>query len=131
MTCPVIQDWLFAREMLRRLGFSPDELFFVVSASGKIVDRASGLVTVAGGPVIGLTLRAQDKEFNWTIGATELALADIEAAYAKACDEWNGSNPDLDGDLKALRESRPFQERIGLAAALVERGFTFRRPVWS
>lgn len=127
-TDPIIQEWLYAREVMRRLGFTPDELFFVVSTSGKILDRDTGVVTDHGGPIIALVLRAQGKEFSWTIGATKLLAREIESAYRKACDDWNGAPVDLPAQDAAFRSSKSYEMAMDLMLALKSRGFSFVEP---
>lgn len=130
MTDPAIQEWLYAREVMRRLGFTPDELFFVVSTSGKVKCSDSGVISDHGGPIIALVLRAQGREFSWTIAATKLPAGEIEEFYRKAVDDWNRAAFDI--DLKRLdsdwRASRPYAMRLELAAALHAKGFLFGIP---
>lgn len=123
MIDPTLQEWLYAREIMRRLGFTPDELFFVVSTSGKVLDRSTGVVTDHGGPIIGLVVRAQGKEFTWTIGATKLPIREIEPAFMKACETWNAASMGIDADDSAFRASRAYAQRIDLVEALRARGF--------
>jgi hypothetical protein len=126
MIDPTLQEWLYAREIMRRLGFTPDELFFVVSTSGKVLDRSTGVVTDHGGPIIGLEVRAQDKEFSWTIGATKLPIREIEPAFMKMCDAWNERTVDVDAEDGALKASHSFAQRLDLLATLRARGFSFQ-----
>jgi hypothetical protein len=124
MTDPAIQEWLYAREVMRRLGFTPDELFFVVSTSGKVKCADSGVISDHGGPIIALVLRTQGREFSWTIAATKLTAGEIETAYRKACDEWNSAEVDLDAEDSTFRASHPYAMRMELLMALRAKGFT-------
>jgi hypothetical protein len=117
---PTIREWLYAREMLRRLGFSPDDLFFAVAPSGNVLTL--GQPMTIGTPVITLELRAQGKTFEWTIGPTAVPLAKLEAAYRDACALWNAGSDAAVFDAE-FRSSRPMQRKVGLGAALREKGF--------
>ena len=115
-----LREWLYAREMLRRLGFSADDLFFAVAPDGKVA--TPGQPTTPGVPVIGLELRAQGKTFRWTIGPTTVPLADLEAAYRAACTLWNaGTDAEM---LEAeFYSSRSMRQKVDLLMALQEKGF--------
>lgn len=119
---PTIRDWLYAREMLRCLGFSPDELFFAVAPDGNIA--LPGELPILGMPVIILELRAQGRQFRWTIGQTAVPLADLDAAYEAACALWNAGT-DVAGFDAEFETSWPMQQKVGLVAALHEKGFVW------
>jgi hypothetical protein len=55
---PLIKEWMFARDILRRLGFQPEDLFFLVQKSPLGGD----------GIEVMLVLKTQDRQFNWGIG---------------------------------------------------------------
>jgi len=117
---PTIREWLYAREVLRRLGFSPDELFFAVVPDGKIV--TPGQPMTPGVPVVVLELRAQGKQFRWTIGPTAVPLADLEAAYEGACALWNSGSDAASFDAE-FGSSQPMRQKVHLLATLREKGF--------
>lgn len=117
---PTIRDWLYAREMLRRLGFSPDELFFAVAPNGNVSTPPE--LPILGVPVIVLELHAQGRQFRWTIGQTAVPLADLEAAYKAACELWNSGSDAASFDAE-FRASDPMQQKVALVATLREKGF--------
>lgn len=120
-TDPTIRDWMYAREMLRRLGFTPDELYFEVAPSGVVVNTVTGEKKDLGGPIISLTILRGEQRFAWTIGATALPLATIEDAYRNACERWNLHTSEW--SLAEFRASRPMREATNLIVALREKGF--------
>lgn len=107
---PTIRDWLYAREMLRRLDFSPDNLYFVIASDDD------------GTPMIVLELHAQGKTFRWTIGPTTVAVDDLQAAYEGACALWNAGT-DAPAFEAEFLSSTPMQSKVGLIAALRAKGF--------
>lgn len=122
MAHPIICEWLFARECLRRLGFAAEDLFFVVYLSGQLVEQ--GKVHDLGNPIIACVLRTQGKEFTWTIGAIDLPVEQITQEHAVACESWNdGRHSALNDD--AFFGSQAFANRFGLIHALVAKGIVF------
>lgn len=117
---PTIRDWLYAREMLRCLGFSPDELFFAVAPNGNIA--TPGELPIFGMPVIVLELRAQGRQFRWTIGQTAVPLADLNAAYKAACELWNAGTDASTFDAE-FSSSLPMHQKVLLVAELHAKGF--------
>jgi hypothetical protein len=122
---PTLREWMFAREVVRRLGFSPEEIFFAVYPSGILVDDA-GIAHDLKRPVIGLELRRGELTFKWTISPIDMAADEIQAAYEAACNAWN------DGGYPMAREefitSRPYQMAVPLMQALMAKGFGLRNP---
>ena len=84
---PTIRTWLYAREVMRRLGFTADELIFAINPSGRV--SHGDAETDYGQPVIFVRLEAQGKMFNWTIGPIDLPAEEIEPAMKVSCDVWN------------------------------------------
>jgi hypothetical protein len=117
---PTIRDWLYASEMLRRLGFSSEEIFFAVAPAGKVL--TPGQLPTLGGPVVVLELRAQGRTFRWTIGPTAVPLDDLEAAHRAACELWN-SGRDAASFEAEFPASDPMRQKISLLVALREKGF--------
>lgn len=118
---PTIRDWIYASEMLRRLGFSADEIFFAVAPDGNVASPDQPVPVRSGLPVVVLELRAQGKTFRWTIGQTAVALADLEAAHRDACAIWNGGT-DADALHAGFAASHPMQQKVGLLVALRAKG---------
>lgn len=120
-----VKDWLFAREIMRRLGFAPDEILFVVNPPGKQMIE-NGMIVSCDKLTIVLQVRAQGLEFNWTIGPTDVPDDQIQSHYERACHEWNSAcdSPDLD---LAFTSSAPFRARIALVQALHSKGFVLGR----
>ncbi len=121
---PTLLDWLFAREVLRRLGFTPEELFFACYPSGVIVE--DGVPVDLGAPIVSIEIRRGQLRFKWTIGTIDMTEAQIEAAFTAACHAWNaGDGPFSHAEFLA---SRPFQQAIPLMHALAAKGFTIKNP---
>jgi hypothetical protein len=116
---PTIRDWCYAREMLRRLGFTPDELFFAFQAAGKIVEN--GVERFFTKPTVFLRLATDGKEFTWTIGPVEIPADKVEEQYRRACDLWNEGLP-----VRLFFASRPFAVRWQLLEALAAKGIIMR-----
>lgn len=117
---PTIREWLYAREMMRRLGYQEDDLFFVVNPHG--IAAEDGQVVDFGKPTIYLVLRTQGKEFRWLIGPIDVPLKDIEAEYNKARDIWNAGPPEED---PGFRKSMAFKQSTALVRKLYDMGFRF------
>jgi hypothetical protein len=108
----VTDEFLAAREMLRTLGFTADELIFVIS--GKTCPYT-----------IGILLRTQGLEFTLPLGQADDA-DDAEHAYVAACNRWNdGTDED---NRRVLLESQAWTKRVELCAALVAKGFRWSEP---
>lgn len=121
---PTLREWLFAREMMRRLGFSADDLFFVVHSKGGVIFDDAGREVEIHKPFLSLVLKAQGKEFHWTIGPTDIPDHAIMKAYEEVCEVWNSGPPELfDGFLN----SRVFRQKVQLVTALHEKGFVVRQ----
>ncbi len=112
-------EWLYAREMLRRLGFTPDEIFFVVYPSGRLVVDGAGPINM-GAPIIALEVRRGSLVFKWTIGVMDVPAADIEPMFEQACDDWNAGRLD---DHQAFLRSKVMAQSVDLLVALRSKGF--------
>lgn len=107
----ILLHWLFAREALRRLGFSADELFFVVN------DK---LEESFGKPVIFVAALRDTRQFTWTIGIFDVPIDEIEPAYQRACTIWNVHANDF---TDAFEGWLARQRRVELLLALHGQGF--------
>jgi hypothetical protein len=122
-TDAVILEWLFAWEVMRRLGFPSAELFFLIAKPGTEVLQPDGsLAYVTTGTLITLHVIAQDKTFDWTIGETPLSPDEAIAAHGAAVSWW------LTLSLPEWRASGYFSSRVlasgpSVAMALVNKGF--------
>lgn len=116
---PVMLEWAYAREVMRCLGFLPDDLFFSVHphVEGVIVN---GEMIKVDKPVISLILRAQNKSFTWSIGTTDLSPDKIREAYEELCASWNAGGG---WSIEGFRASRPFQQKVAIIEALQAKGF--------
>lgn len=124
MISPIMLEWLFAREVVRRLGFAPDEIFFVVNDTGRV--QEGDRVVDLGMPVIGLQLVRGGLTFLWSIGGINLAPDRVHAAYERACALWNAGEIDVNhGDFLA---SRPARQAIRVMMALQAKGFRLGSP---
>lgn len=113
-----IREWLCAREVLRRLGFSADELFFSVYTSGQAIE--GGRVIDVDMPFITLEIVRPDKKFTWTIGAVKGTRDEIQAVYEAACEAWNNGGGPSHAEFIA---SRPVRQATNLIGALRRKGF--------
>lgn len=118
---PVIREWLFAREALRRLGFSADDLFFACQPAGRIIE--DGIPVLFDKPVILLILKTQGKQFAWTLGPVDLPVDQIEPAYHAACELWN--TPSNGWQVSGFENSLAFRHAVPLVKMLKDRGFVF------
>ncbi len=115
---PTVREWLFAREMLRRLGFSPDELFLAVHPTGKFLDEG-GRRRDLGRPTLFLRVEAQGRQWTWTIGPTDLPVDKIRDHFEAASVLWNAGGFEPDG----LLRSAVFAQKVELVSELQSKGF--------
>src|SRR5882672_2420967 len=115
---PVMLEWAYAREVMRCLGFLPDELFFAIHNPEGVI--LNGELIKTDETVVSLILRTQNKSFTWTIGTTKLSPADARTAYEELCSNWNDGE---EWSLNGFRASEAFQQKIALISALQDRGF--------
>lgn len=120
---PVVMDWIYAHEMLRRLNFTADELFFACGEPAGIIEDGE-VHDLPDGTLVQMVLKAQGLEFRWTIGSTLLSVEDTEKVYLSAAQWWRCLPADYPDD--GLRASRPFQQSVGLLLALKRKGFSIR-----
>jgi hypothetical protein len=116
---PIMLEWAYAREVMRCLGFLPDELFFAIDQSpeGVILD---GKLIKVDKAIVSLILRTQNKSFTWIIGTTDLSPARAREIYEELSVHWNtGEGWSLEG----FRASEAYQQKIALISALQDRGF--------
>lgn len=118
---PSMREWLFAREVMRRLGFSADDLYFACQPAGRVIEQ--GVAFELEKPVILLSLKAQGKQFTWTIGTVDIPVDKIEQAYIDACELWN--YPDTSWRDPLWIQSIAFQRKIELVTMLKSKGFVF------
>jgi hypothetical protein len=85
---PVVQNWFFAREMMRRLGFAAQDLFLGVHPAQR---HANGPKVT----LIGLVLRTQGKEIEWHVGIVEEPPEVLAPRYdAEWIPAWNANQVD-------------------------------------
>ena len=119
-----IRDWLYAREMVRRIGFGADDIFFAVHPTGWMIEN--GVEKKHNKPTVILRIQAQGLTFNWTIGTTEIPDEKIQEAFERACEIWNSTPDDPERD-HAFKTSIVFRQGVGLLQALKDKGFTIQR----
>jgi hypothetical protein len=120
---PMLLEWCFAREVVRRLGFTPDEIFFGCAPNGIVVEN--GKSRHFKQPVIAVELRRGGLTFIWTIGPIDLPVEEIQPAFEAACAAWNAGDVASMDDFK---KSRPFLQAVPLMLALQRKGFAIRSP---
>lgn len=131
-TDPTLLEWLFAWEAMRRLGFTADELFFVVNPPGYTLVHPDGAqhVSTSGCSLVSLAIRAQGKEFRVTIGETPLVGTELSRAHADACAWWQTDTTPI--ERTGYLASQVVREAPLLVIALQERGFALARSgAWS
>lgn len=75
----VLDETIGYHDMLRRLGFAADDLFFTVGTD--VGDTATG---------IGMTVRVRGHEVTFLAGLVAEPVPAIEAAWDAVVDRWNG-----------------------------------------
>jgi hypothetical protein len=121
----LIVEWAYAREVMRRLGFSADDLFFMVIRAPAVVHRETKDVTPINGLIVSLYLKAQGKEFQWVVGTTNMSKDKLQLEYERLCTEWN--NGIVGDDLQTFKKSKPFKQTERLIKALQDKGFVLGR----
>lgn len=89
---PVVQNWFFAREMCRRLGFPSECLYLGV--------HAAETPRCKGGTVIGLLIKIDAREIEWLIGVVDEDPQTVAARYdAEWLPAWNANqvDPSMEG----------------------------------
>jgi len=124
---PVMLDWCYAREVLRRLGFLPDELYFVALPAGGTHVDPDGSHNHYPHPMIGVEIRRGAQKFLWPIGLVEVPVAELEQMYEDACAKWNAGDPVFGGEIVFL-SSHPAQVTRELVAALRAKSFDVQGP---
>lgn len=113
---PLIKEWMFARDILRRLGFQPEDLFFLVQKNPH-----------GAGIEIMLVLKAQDRQFNWGIGIVPDELPHDHATWEVFYEQqmipaWNNKDATIWRD-EEFFASKAFACRIAVANAIMSKGF--------
>ena len=119
---PVIKEWLFARELVRRIGFTPDEIFFACFPSGRTI--RDDVITDHPHPVIGLELKRGDLTFRWMIGPVAMPADEIRRDYEAAVEAWNAG---LVPSQEEFRASNAYRQAIPLMVALKDKGFVLAK----
>lgn len=117
---PTIKEWLFEREVMRRLGFTPDEIKFEAYESGKVtgsVEQDFGM------PVIGVLVQRGERVFRWLTGPVPMTPIELRAAYDVAVKAWNDGAVDPDGT--GFEQSCARRDVVQVATALMAKGFKF------
>ncbi len=118
---PVIKEWAYAREVMRRFGFPADDLYFHVSDAGTVT--LDGVDYKVNRLVVSLVLNSQDKTFVWTIGLSNLpSKEEVHEAYLRLCETWN-SQKDESEFMEAFEKSDSYKQTVPLAKALHDKGF--------
>lgn len=98
-------------EMVRRLGFLPDDIYAMF----------------ANGGVIFLVLKTQGKQFSITIGPWRSGEQSFKTAWETAAPAWNEGMTDQER-LECLESSEAFHDVISLIHALDKKGITCPEP---
>ena len=122
---PTLREWLFAREMMRRLGFSADDLYLIIDPPGRKF-LEDGTPVVLKRPLITLQLRHQGKQFNWTVGPTDVPDSELIKTYEEMCEFWNNSS--REECMKEYQKSEAYKMRHQLLHALAKKGIWVQEP---
>lgn len=115
---PVIRQWAFAREMLRRLGFAAADLYMSTTP----VCGKNGVVDPAR-TAIGLVLKTQDKQLEWMIGWVDATPDRVATYYDELVDTWNQGGFDLVGGYDVFTSSWAMSNGIEVMLVLRKVGF--------
>ena len=121
---PVVLDWIYGHEMMRRLNFTADEIFFACGRPDSYAEGEEQIEIPKNHTLVQLVLKAQDLEFRWTIGSTPMSVEDTEKMYLTASQWWRSLPADYPID--KFKASRPFAQSVGLLLALKRKGFAIR-----
>jgi len=111
-----LREWLWAWEVLRRLGFQGDELHFIHGPPGRYSEDGGRTFKVSELPLIAIEARRRGQRFTWVIGGTTIPEDKISEMYEAACDAWN--NGSIEGmTMDDFKKSASFKN--GTAALLV------------
>lgn len=122
---PAMAAFLYAREALRRLGFSADDIFAEISTKGGDVVMPTGEHIVTTKPVIVLVLREDEKTFNWPIGVFELDASKVDAHFNAASELWNSGKYEAEFQ-RGWENSFARKNGVRLCEGLVAKGFVIR-----
>lgn len=78
---PVLVDYVYAHEVLRRLGFPSETLYLSATPQG----HQKTLVALTIQQPTGMRVR----QFVWTIGVAALTVEDTQRQYELAAERWN------------------------------------------
>lgn len=107
---PVIKEWIFARDILRRTGFQPEDIYFLAQPK-------------TPGSEIFVVLKTQERQFNWCIGIIANATpVELERFYGETLiGAWrNGTSLWKDDEFFA---SESFGNRVNVLSVLLANGF--------
>ena len=114
----VMRAFIGNREMMRRLGFAADDLYFQSARSA----RNSGVMTCF------LVLRTGDKQFSIECGPLGADVSVLEAEYARVAQAINARELSEDDYFRIFQECEAYQATTGLIVALRARGFEIGIP---
>lgn len=119
---PTIMNWLYAREVMRRIGFTPDEIHLEVGTPDKLIDGNGDIVdNPTRAPVVQVLVKRGELAFRWTMGTTAVAYDQLQAHFEMAANAWNENSlgtTDLD-----FLMSMPMRQSVALLRALQSKGF--------
>lgn len=123
---PGMREWLCAREIMRRLGFPADDLYFACQLAGLVIE--DGVFADLGKPVIMLLLKTQNKEFSWIVGTVDTPADKVDQTYIDACELWNTS-PDSGWRDRMYFASMAYAKKIDLVKILKQKGFSLANEI--
>lgn len=107
---PAILEALACFEALRRLGFLPGEIYFVVPVMPNISFRVE--------------LQTQGKHWRYDAGLVE-SLDGFLIRWDEACEQWNGKAPDAVRK-QVYQNSYAVRQAINLLVSLTNAGITWK-----
>lgn len=117
-----LMNFLWAWEVMRRIGFAPAEIMMViVPPGGTVKDTPSSPARIYDRPVIACVVRRGAKEFKWIVGPTTIPDDKLSAAYEEAVTAWN--NGTIEGaEVEDFRKSVPFRMSTTVLMLLNQKG---------
>lgn len=105
---PCFREMLGAFQVLRKLGFTPDEIKAARNPNGDLF----------------IVLEAQDKQFAITCGKTDMTEDVFRREWIRTATAWN-TDMQQDDRTRIYSESHAFRHRMHLLITLSKKGFTY------
>jgi hypothetical protein len=108
---PTFREAIAAFELFRRMGFTPDQIFWHLNGNEPLERRYMFAM-----------LKAQGKEFNFRLGIVKLSWEEWQREWVKLSEYFTDEMPQSLRD-RIFNESEAYSQRVPLLAAIVKKGF--------